>query len=156
MQVISILILSILFHFSYSFKSSNCRINNRLNSRIFGFMDALNKALANDPNLPPPVNPGLSKEPTYVEVEFLPSKKATKAILGQKFKDIARQAKIQIPYSCEKGECGTCSVKFNGKIVKACQVALPMSSPSKKFQIEIMEKGSYPTKIIKPGKLGNL
>ena len=72
-----------------------------------------------------------------VEVEFLPSGKKTKALLGQKFKVIAQQAKVQIPYSCERGDCGTCSVKFKGKIVKACQVSLPAASKEKSFQIEV-------------------
>ena len=109
----------------------------RSGTSLNGIMDALNKAMANE-NLPPPKSAGLSKEPELVEVEFLPSKKKTKALLGQKFRVIAQQAKVQIPYSCERGECGTCSVKFNGKIVKACQVSLPAASREKKFQIEVI------------------
>lgn len=125
-------------------------------SKLFGIMDALNKAMANQPGLPPAKNPGLSKDPTFVTVEFLPSKKTTKAILGQKFKDIANTARVQIPYACEKGECGTCSVKFNGKVVKACQVSLPSTSKETNFQIEVLKAGSFPVKIVKAGKLGNL
>ena len=41
-----------------------------------GLGDILKKAMANE-DLPPPKNPGLSKEPDYVTVEFLPSKKVT-------------------------------------------------------------------------------
>lgn len=118
----------------------------RKSTHLNGIMDALNKAMANE-NLPPPKNAGLSKEPELVEVEFLPSKKKTKALLGQKFRVIAQQAKVQIPYSCERGDCGTCSVKFNGKIVKACQVSLPAASKEKKFQIEVLKKGTFPTKV---------
>ena len=58
---------------------------------------------------------------------------------------IAQQAKVQIPYSCERGDCGTCSVKFNGKIVKACQVSLPAASKEKKFTIEVNTSISFPT-----------
>ena len=49
--------------------SSNCYIPvsrtelNRDVTKVYGIMDALNKALANDPNLPPPKNPGLSNGP---------------------------------------------------------------------------------------------
>jgi ferredoxin len=100
-------------------------------------MDALNKAMANDANLPPAKNAGLSKEPSYVNVEFLPSKKTTKAILGQNLGAIAKQAGVDIKYKCKKGECGTCSVNFNGKIVKACQVSLPATSSQKIFQVGI-------------------
>ena len=116
----------------------------RKSTSLNGIMDALNKAMANE-NLPPPKSAGLSREPEPVEVEFLPSGKKTKALLGQKFKVIAQQAKVQIPYSCERGDCGTCSVKFNGKIVKACQVSLPAASKEKKFTIEVNTSISFPT-----------
>jgi hypothetical protein len=44
-----------------SFRPTNSRINQRrTNSALsMGFMDILNKAMANDPSLPPAVNPGL-------------------------------------------------------------------------------------------------
>ena len=106
-------------------------------TKLQGIMDALNKAMANDANLPPAKNPGLAKEPTYVTVEFLPSKKTTKAILGQNLGLVAKQAGVDIRYKCKKGECGTCKVNFEGKLVKACQVALPASSSKKTFQIGI-------------------
>lgn len=102
--------------------------------------DLLKNALANDPNLPPAKNPGLSKTPDTVEVEFLPSKTVVKAYLGQGFPLIAKAAKVDIKYKCKKGECGTCTVNFNGKLVKACQSSLPSVSKEKKFQIGIISK----------------
>jgi succinate dehydrogenase/fumarate reductase-like Fe-S protein len=98
----------------------------------------LKNALANDPNLPPAKNPGLSREPTSVEVEFLPSKKIVKAYLGQGLPLIAKAAGVEIRYKCKKGECGTCQVNFNGKVVKACQSSLPAVSNEKRFQIGII------------------
>lgn len=104
-----------------------------------GFMDALNKALANDPNLPPAVNPG-GKVPDPVLVEFLPSKKQIKAYPGQKLSMIASTAGEKIKYSCKKGECATCEVSFNGKVVKACQATLPSTGKTAKYVITIPQK----------------
>lgn len=44
-----------------SFRPTNSRINQRRSNSVLsmGFMDILNKAMANDPSLPPAVNPGL-------------------------------------------------------------------------------------------------
>ena len=102
--------------------------------------DFLKNALANDPNLPPAKNPGLSTTKETVDVEFLPSKIVVKAYLGQNLGLIAKAAKIDIKYKCKKGECGTCTVNFNGKLVKACQGSLPSISKEKKFQIGIISK----------------
>ena len=105
-----------------------------------GLGDEFKNALANDPNLPPAKNPGLSKEPVAVEVEFLPSNKKVKAFLGQSISTIAQKSGVDIKYGCKKGECRTCEVNFNGKIVKACQSSLPSTSSLKKFTIGIPPK----------------
>lgn len=74
-------------------------------TRLFGIGDILKNALANDPSITgPPPNPGLSKEPEQVTVEFLPSKTVAKAYLGQKIPDIARANGVTIKYSCKKGK----------------------------------------------------
>jgi len=105
--------------------------------RLYGFLDALKKGLENDSSLPPPKNPGLSNEAPAVEVEFLPSKKVVKAYLGQEVSMIAKAAGVTIKYSCKKGDCNTCEVNFNGKLVKACQSRLPGVSNAKKFTVGI-------------------
>jgi ferredoxin len=104
-----------------------------------GFGDMMKKALANE-NLGPQVNPGLSKEPESVEVEFLPSGKKVKAYGGQKISMIAQSAGVGIKYNCKKGDCGTCMINFDGKLVKACQTSLPSAGSSKKFKITIVGK----------------
>ena len=107
--------------------------------------------------------------PDPVEVQFLPSGKKVKAYLGQNIGMIAKAANVEIKYSCKKGEiflmlerqtnllystfltnrmsnpgeCGTCTVNFNGQLVKACQSNLPVSSSIKKFQIGV------PSKLVK-------
>jgi hypothetical protein len=103
-----------------------------------GLGDLLKNALANDPSLPPAKDPGLSKGPEYVMVEFTRGemKKKIKAIKGQKVSDVASQAGVDIKYSCKKGECRTCEVTINGKIVKACQSYLP-STPTVQILVPI-------------------
>ena len=99
-----------------------------------GLGDMLKKAMANE-NMGPPVNPGLSREPEALEVEFLPSGKKVKAYGGQKVSMVAQSAGVTIKYSCKKGDCGTCMINFNGKQVKACQSSFPPTGSVKKFVI---------------------
>ena len=103
-----------------------------------GFLDVMTKALTSDPNLPAQQSAGLSKARQEVEVEFFPSGKKVKAILGQDIPLIAKAAKVDIKYKCKKGDCGTCKVNFEGTIVKACQSSLPIASKKTKFVIGII------------------
>jgi ferredoxin len=96
--------------------------------------------MANDPSLPPAKNPGFTKEPDTILVEFLPSKKVVKGFPGQKLSQIAQSGGVQIKYSCKKGDCRTCEVNFNGKIVKACQASLPSSFSSSKITVQVPQK----------------
>lgn len=103
----------------------------RLNLRLFGFMDAINKAMANE-NLGPAQNAGLSKEPETMEVEFVGVKNVkVKAYAGQKVSMVANAARVPIKYNCKAGDCGTCEVNLDGKIVKACQAVLPYKKSCK-------------------------
>lgn len=116
-----------------------------------GLGDILKKALANDESLPPAQNPGLSRQPDPVEVEFLPCKKKVKAFPGQGFPMIATAAGVKIPYKCQKGDCGTCTVEFNGKMVKACQSSLPATRGTNiKYVIKVPDKP--PVGVNKKGK----
>eukprot|EP01038_Epipyxis_sp_PR26KG_P015696 gene15696-21234_t len=137
----------ILIIFALTLVDGLLRVSNSVNNNLLictslkmGFGDMLKKALQNDPNLPPVQNPGLSREPVSVEVEFLPAKKVVKAYLGQNIGMIAKAANVDIKYSCKKGECGTCTVNFNGAIVRACQSSLPTVSNLKKFTIGVIPK----------------
>lgn len=105
-----------------------------------GFGDFLKNALANDPSMPPPSNPGLSKSKTAVEVEFLPSKKVVKALPGQRLSVVAQSAGVDIKYKCNKGECGTCTVRVNGVPAKVCQTAIPTFGTETKFTIVVPSK----------------
>lgn len=48
-----------------------------------------------------------------------------KAVPGQKVSQVAAAARVKITYSCKKGDCGTCEVMMNGRIIKACQATIP-------------------------------
>ena len=77
----------------------------------------LKKALANDPNLSAAPNPGLSKAPEKVTIEFIKGtefRKEVTVLKGTSLRDAASSAKAPIRYQCKKGECRTCEVNFNG------------------------------------------
>ena len=48
-----------------------------------------------------------------------------KAVVGQKVSVVLAQARAPVTYSCKKGDCGTCEITINGRIVKACQAKIP-------------------------------
>lgn len=123
-----------------SFKITRYIVGRKIETKLNGLGDIFAKAFANDPSMPPAKNPGFSKEPDTVMVEFLPSKKVVKGFPGQKLSLIAQAGGVPIKYSCKKGECRTCEVNFNGKIVKACQASLPMSFTSSKITVQIPQK----------------
>lgn len=99
------IVLLCVFGIAAAFALRPSRITRRsvIDTQLFGLGDMLKGAFANDPSLPPPKNAGLSSEPISVEIEFLPSKKVVKALLGSKISDIAKVNNIAIRYSCKKG-----------------------------------------------------
>ena len=108
----------------------------KINTELYGLGDMFKDAFTNQ-NLPPPKNPGLSKEAQPVNVKFLPSGKECQAYPGQKLSLVANAARVKIRYNCQEGDCGTCEVKFNGKLVKACVSSLPATHSKKGYIIEV-------------------
>lgn len=51
--------------------------------------------------------------------------KPVKAVVGQKVSVVAASARVKIDYNCKNGDCGTCTVKINGRNSKACQATIP-------------------------------
>mmetsp|Transcript_25840 Transcript_25840/g.43952 ORF Transcript_25840/g.43952 Transcript_25840/m.43952 type:complete len:137 (-) Transcript_25840:1081-1491(-) len=88
---------------------------------IFG---NLGDAFKNDDTLGARENAGLKGGPKYNEAVTI-NGKPVKAVVGQKVKVVANSARVRIPYNCEKGDCGTCMIKMNGRKVKACQMSIP-------------------------------
>jgi aerobic-type carbon monoxide dehydrogenase small subunit (CoxS/CutS family) len=106
-----------------------------------GIADFFKNALANDDTLPPAQDPGLTTAKEPVEVRFLPANKTVKAYLGQNIGMIAKSARVEIRYKCREGDCGTCTIKFDGKKVKACVSSLPVVSREKVFTVEVPAYG---------------
>lgn len=67
---------------AYRSLPKHCMINRRNLNIHMGIGDMFSKAFANEA-LPPPKNPGLSRELEPVIIEFLPAKKVIKALPGQ-------------------------------------------------------------------------
>mmetsp|Transcript_4149 Transcript_4149/g.9146 ORF Transcript_4149/g.9146 Transcript_4149/m.9146 type:complete len:133 (-) Transcript_4149:213-611(-) len=92
---------------------------------LFGLFDGLSGAFANDESLGARENAGLKNGPNFNEDVTVNGKPVKGAVVGQKLTAVAMKARVKIPVNCQKGDCGTCMVKFNGRNVKACQTPLP-------------------------------
>mmetsp|Transcript_5027 Transcript_5027/g.7423 ORF Transcript_5027/g.7423 Transcript_5027/m.7423 type:complete len:137 (+) Transcript_5027:116-526(+) len=89
-----------------------------------GFGDAFKNAFASDDSLGKAQNAGLSGGPKTNDNVSINGKKVN-AIVGQKVSVVAASARVKISYNCNKGDCGTCNVKINGRVQKACQQIVP-------------------------------
>ena len=78
-----------------------------------GIAKAMNEAMANDPSLGKPQNPGFREGydgPEEVTVTFLPSGVEVASYQGELLTDVCRRANVEITYGCQKGTCGACEV----------------------------------------------
>lgn len=105
----------------FSIQSSSPR---RTDTSLGIFGDALKGAFSNDDSLGKRKDEGLSGGPSYNENVFVNGKQVQGAVVGQKLTVVAGRARVKIPVNCQKGDCGTCMVKMNGRQVKACQTSL--------------------------------
>ena len=64
----------------------------------------------------------LCQGPNYSQTTI--NGKPVKAVANQKVSQVAAAARVKITYSCKKGDCGTCEIMMNGRIVKACQAQI--------------------------------
>jgi ferredoxin len=90
-------------------------------SPLLGWADAFK----NDESLGKPQNAGLKNGPNYNDKVTVNGLAVSGAVVGQKLTVVAQRARVKIPVNCQKGDCGTCLVNFNGRKVKACQTVLP-------------------------------
>ncbi len=107
--------------FSIGSPKSNFR---HVETKLGMFGDAFKKAFTNDDTLGERKNEGLKGGPNYNENVFVNGKAVQGAVVGQKLTVVAGRARVKIPVNCQKGDCGTCMVKMNGRKVKACQTTL--------------------------------
>ncbi|KAL7525807.1 LOW QUALITY PROTEIN: hypothetical protein ACHAXR_001169 [Thalassiosira sp. AJA248-18] len=81
---------------------------------IFG---GLADAFSNDDSLGKAKNAGLSNGPKFND--------QVTAKLYRKSYQVCASARVKVPYNCQNGECGTCTVNLNGRKVKACVSKVP-------------------------------
>ena len=89
---------------------------------IFG---GLKGAFSNDDSLGKAKNEGLSNGPKYNENVTVNGKKVPNVVVDQKISQVCASARVKVPYNCQNGECGTCTVNINGRKAKACVSKVP-------------------------------
>ncbi|KAL3807325.1 hypothetical protein ACHAXA_003451 [Cyclostephanos tholiformis] len=119
-------------HVAHSFvpstSSSYIRIKGTTSSsttttlHIFG---GLKDAFSNDDSLGKAKDAGLSSGPRYNDQVTVNGKPISKVVVDQRVSQVCNAARVKVPYNCQNGECGTCTVKMNGKKVRACVAKVP-------------------------------
>mmetsp|Transcript_10425 Transcript_10425/g.26472 ORF Transcript_10425/g.26472 Transcript_10425/m.26472 type:complete len:130 (+) Transcript_10425:72-461(+) len=94
--------------------------------RDMGMMDGFKKAFENE-SYETKQSPGLSGNKQSVDITICGKK--TKAIPGQRMKDLVRASRAPIKFNCENGECGTCECLVNGRKVRVCMAKVPNKGP---------------------------
>jgi ferredoxin len=89
---------------------------------IFG---GLKDAFSNDDSLGKAKDAGLSSGPKYNDNVSVNGVPISKVVVDQKISLVCNAARVKVPYNCQNGECGTCTVKMNGKKVRACVAKVP-------------------------------
>ncbi len=85
----------------------------------------LKDAFSNDESLGTAKNAGLSNGPKYNDQVSVNGKSIPNVVVDQKISVVCNLARVKVPYNCQNGECGTCTVKMNGKKVRACVSKVP-------------------------------
>ena len=85
----------------------------------------LKDAFSNDESLGAAKNAGLSNGPKYNDQVSVNGKSVPNVVVDQKISQVCNAARVKVPYNCQNGECGTCTVKMNGKKVRACVSKVP-------------------------------
>ena len=89
---------------------------------IFG---GLKGAFSNDDSLGKAKDAGLSSGPRYNDQVTVNGKAIPKVVVDQKVSLVCNAARVKVPYNCQNGECGTCTVRMNGRPVRACVAKVP-------------------------------
>mmetsp|Transcript_39691 Transcript_39691/g.95474 ORF Transcript_39691/g.95474 Transcript_39691/m.95474 type:complete len:147 (-) Transcript_39691:375-815(-) len=103
-------------------QSPSTQTSSTTSINIFG---GLAGAFANDDSLGTAKNAGLSNGPKFNEQVTVNGKSVPKAVVDQKISQICASARVKVPYNCQNGECGTCTVKINGRKARACVSKVP-------------------------------
>ena len=93
-------------------------------TQLEGLFGGLQDAFKNDESLGKPQNAGLKNGPKFNENVTVNGKPVPGAVAGQKLTVVAGKVRVRIPVDCQNGECGTCRVKLNGRVVKGKQIII--------------------------------
>ena len=122
-RICSVVLLALLFGDTSSFTivSSGKQSSTGSALHLFG---GLKGAFSNDDSLGKREDAGIKGGAKFNEqVTF--NGKPIRAVPGQKVSQVASAARVKITYSCKKGDCGTCEIMMNGRMIKACQATIP-------------------------------
>lgn len=103
--------------FSVQPKARSTSLSSTSTSQL-GMFGGLKGAFANDESLDKPQNAGLKNGPQVNENVTVNGKAVPGAVVGQKLTTVAGRVRVKIPVNCQKGDCGTCMVKVNGRKLK--------------------------------------
>jgi aerobic-type carbon monoxide dehydrogenase small subunit (CoxS/CutS family) len=67
----------------------------------------------------------LSTGPKYNDQVTVNGRAIPKVVINQKLSQVCNSARVKVPYNCQNGECGTCTVLMNGKKIRACVSKVP-------------------------------
>ena len=119
----SVLLLALLLAHTSAFAivSSGKPSSTTSGLHLFG---GLKGAFSNDDSLGKREDPGIKGGAKFNEqVTF--NGKSIRAVPGQRVSQVAAAARVKITYSCKQGDCGTCEIMMNGRMIKACQATIP-------------------------------
>jgi len=102
-----------------------CPITTHSASTTLNIFGGLKDAFANDDSLGKAKNVGLTSGPRYNDKVTVNGKSIPNVVVDQKISQVCNAARVKVPYNCQNGECGTCTIKMNGKKVRACVSKVP-------------------------------
>lgn len=108
-----------------AFTTSRCNTIELKTSTSLNIFGGLKDAFANDDSLGKAKNAGLSNGPRYNDQVTVNGKPVPNVVVDQKISQVCNAARVKVPYNCQNGECGTCTIKMNGKKVRACVSKVP-------------------------------
>mmetsp|Transcript_23956 Transcript_23956/g.56725 ORF Transcript_23956/g.56725 Transcript_23956/m.56725 type:complete len:142 (+) Transcript_23956:167-592(+) len=89
---------------------------------IFG---GLKGAFANDDSLGERENAGLKNGPKTNDQVTVNGKSVPGVVVDQRVSVVCSKARAKVSYNCQNGECGTCTIRINGRPARACVSKVP-------------------------------
>lgn len=103
---------------AFSVHTHKTAVSHYSSTRLYGLFGGFGDAFKNDQSLGKAENPGLKGGPKFNENVTVNGKEVKGAVAGQKLTVVANKVRVRIPVDCQSGDCGTCTVKLNGRKVK--------------------------------------